>query len=130
MFFSTGDTLFFPSVGRFNFMYAYCPGMLVNETVNATIASGLTPSNRDTPVDINDFHVAYAHTHERALRKTAKQMGVTPEVKLDEWKGCSMAKGIHMSIPSMMHSRKDKKLSRVFVDLGGKMFVGIAYIEQ
>ena len=120
VFFSTGDTLFFPSVGRLNFLYAYRPGMLVDETANATIAPGLTPSNLDTPVDINDFHVAHAHAHEGALRNTAKQMGVTLEGKLHECKCCSMAKGIRMSIPSKTHSREDMRLSRVLVDLGGK----------
>ena len=123
LFFSTGDTLFFPSVGRLNFLYAYRPGMLVDETANATTAPGLSPSNRDTPVDINDFRVAHAHVHEGALRKTAKQMGVTLEVKLHECKGCLLAEGIRMSIPSKTHCREDKRLSRVFVDLGGKKHV-------
>ena len=58
-------------------MYAYRPGMLVDETANATIAPELTSSNRDTPVDINDFHVAHAHVHKGALRMTAMQMSVT-----------------------------------------------------
>ena len=123
MSFSTSDTLFFPSVGRLNFLYAYRPGMLVDETTNATIAPELSPRNRDTPVDINDFHVAHAHAHEGALRKTAKKMGVTLEGKLHECNGCSMAKRIRMSIPSEMHCREDKRLSRVFVDLGGKKHV-------
>ena len=79
VFFSAGDTLFFPSVGGLNFLYVYRPGMLVDETANATIAPGLSPSKRDTPVDVNDFHVAHAHAHEGALRKTAKQIGVTLE---------------------------------------------------
>ena len=123
MFFSTGGTLFFPSIERLNFLYAYRPGILVDETANATIAPGRTPSNRDTPVEINDFHIAHAHAHEGALRKTAEQMGVTLEGKLHECKGCSMAKGIHMSVPSRTHSREDKRRSRVFVDLGGKKHV-------
>ena len=79
--------------------------MLVDETANATIAPGLSPSNRDTPVDINDFHVAHVHAYEGALRKTAKHMGVTLEGKLHECKGCSMAKGICMSILSKKHCR-------------------------
>ena len=117
--FSTGDTLLFPSVGRLNFLYAYRPGLLFDETANATIAPGLSLSNRDTPVGINDFHLAHAHAHGGALRKTAKQMGVTLEGKLYECKGFSLAKGIRMSIPSKTHCREDKRLSRVFVDLGG-----------
>ena len=123
VFFSTGDNLFFPSVGRLNFLYAYRPGMLFDETANATIAPRLSPSNRDTHVDINDFHVAHAHAHEGALRKTAKQMGVTLEGKLHECKGCSLAKGIRMCIPSKTQCRKDRRLSRVFVDIGGKRHV-------
>ena len=78
MFFSTGDILLFPSVRQLNFLYAYRPDMLVDETANTTIiVTGPTPSNRDTPVDINAFHVAHVHTHEGALRKTTKQTGVT-----------------------------------------------------
>ena len=92
-------------------------------SANATIALGPTPSNRDTPVDINDFHVALAHAHEGALRKTAKRMGVTIEGKLHECKGCSMTKEIRMSTPSKTNSRQDKRLSRVFVDLGGNKHV-------
>ena len=101
-------------------MYAYRPGMLNDETANATIAPGPTPSTRDAPVNINDFHVAHVHTHEGALRKTAKQMGVTLEGQLHERKGCSMAKGVRMSIPSKTDNRGDEGLSREFVDLGGK----------
>ena len=97
--------------------------MLVDETANATIAPGLSSSNRNTPVDINDFHVAHAHAHDGALRKTTKQMGVTLEGKLHECKGCSSAKGNRMSIPSKTHCREDKILSRVFVDLGGNKYV-------
>ena len=123
VFFSTGDTLFFPSVGRLNFLYAYRPGMLVDETANANIAPGLTPSNRDTPVDINDFHVAHAHAHGGALRKTDKQMDVTLKRKLHECTGCSMAKGICMSIPSKTNSREHKRQYRVFVGLGGNKHV-------
>ena len=50
-------------------------------------------------------------------------MGVTLEGKLHECKGCSMAKGIRMSIPSNTNSREDKRLSRVFVDLRGNKHV-------
>ena len=34
VFFSTGDILFFPSVGRLNFLYAHRPGMLVDRQCN------------------------------------------------------------------------------------------------
>ena len=112
-FFSTGDIIFSPSVGRLNILYAYRPGMLVDETDNAIIA----PGHRDTSIDINDFHVV--HAHEGALRKTAKQWGVTLEGKLHKCKGCSIAKGFLMSILSKTSSRGDKRLSRAFVNLGG-----------
>ena len=39
VFFSTGDTLFFSSVGRLNFLCAYHLGMLVDETAIATICA-------------------------------------------------------------------------------------------
>ena len=92
---------FCPSVGRLSFLYAYRPNALVDETTSATIAPGPMPNNRDTPTDINDFHVAHAHAHEGALRKNAKQMGVTFIGKIHECKCCSLAKGIRMSIPSI-----------------------------
>ena len=94
--FKTGETLFFPSVGRVNFLYAYRPGALNDENANALIAPGPGPSNRGTPVDINAFRAAQAHAHEGALRKTARQMGVTLKGGLHECKGCSMAKAIRV----------------------------------
>ena len=60
MFFTTAETLFPPSVGRLNFLYAYRPGMLFDETANAIIAPRPTPTNRNTIVNIHDFHVAHA----------------------------------------------------------------------
>ena len=79
---------------------------------------GLRPATVTPPIDINDFYVAHAHIHEGVLRKTANKMGATLERKLHECKGCSMAKGIRMSIPSKTHNSEDKRLSRMFVDLG------------
>ena len=73
-----------------------------------------TTNNRDTPNDINYFHVAHARAHEGALRKTAKQMGVTLVAKMKECKGWSLAKGIRISIPSKTSNRAVKRLFRVF----------------
>ena len=101
----TGETLFFPSVGRVNFLYAYRPGALDDENSNAVIAAGPEPNNRGTPIDINAFNAAHAHAHERALRKTAKQMGVTVMSELQECKVSSMAKGIRMPFPSKTYAR-------------------------
>ena len=112
--FQTGEIQFFPSVGKLNFLYANRPGALNGENANAAIAPAPEPSNRVTPVDINAFYAAHAHVHEGALRKTAKQMGVTLKGELHECKGCSMAK---------THGRAAKRLFRVFVDLGGKNHV-------
>ena len=54
--------IFPPSVGRSIFLYAYRPNELVDETANATIAPGPTPTEQADPVDIiNGFHVAHAH---------------------------------------------------------------------
>ncbi|CAM9345652.1 unnamed protein product [Ascophyllum nodosum] len=44
--FKTGETLFFPSVGRLNFLYAYRPVALNDENANAVIAPGPEPRNR------------------------------------------------------------------------------------
>ena len=70
-------------------MYAYRPGALNDDSANAIIAPGPEPSNLGTPVDINAFHAAHAHADEGALRKTAKQMGVTLKEELHECKGCA-----------------------------------------
>ena len=115
--FLTGEKLFFPSVGRLNLLYAYRPDALDDKNANAVIAPGPEPSNRGTPVGINAFHAAHAHAHERALRKTAKTMGVTRKGELYEWKDCSMTKGIRMSIPSKTHDREAERLFRVFMDI-------------
>ena len=72
---TTGVKLAFPSVGRLNFFYAYRPKALVDETTNATIAPGVTPTAQADPIKINGFRAAHAQAHEEALRKTAKQMG-------------------------------------------------------
>ena len=43
--FQTDETVFFPLVGRLNFLYAYRPGALNKENANAVIAPGPEPSN-------------------------------------------------------------------------------------
>ena len=49
-------------------------------------------SNKPT-IDINNYHCAAGHSHEVLLRKTAEQQGIVLEVKVLEYRGCSMAKG-------------------------------------
>ena len=94
------------------------PGALNDENPNAVIAPGPEPSNRGAPVDINAFHAAHAHAHEGALRKTAKQISATLKRELHECKGCSMAKGIRMPIPS-------KTYGRAVYALGGREYLGL-----
>ena len=89
--FKSGETLFSPSVGKLNFLYAYRPGALNDEIAKAVIASGSEPSNRGTTVDIN--------AREGALRKTAKETGVTLKGELHKCKGCSMATSIGCQFP-------------------------------
>lgn len=91
--------------------------MLVEETANATIVP------KDTHSNINDFHVANAHTHEGEPCKTAKQISATLVVEFHEGKGCSMTKGICMSIPSKRDNRADKGPPHVFLHPGGKKHV-------
>ena len=57
------------------------------------------------------------------LRKTAEQQGIVLEGKLQECTGCSMAKGLRKGIKQSTHTRADKKLGRVFVDLSGPKVV-------
>ena len=45
------------------------------------------------------------------------------EAKLLECRGCSMAKGRRNGIKQSAHTRADKKLGRVFVDLNGPTVV-------
>lgn len=72
MFFSTSETLFFPPVQRIKSLYAYRPDMFVDETANAAIAPGPTPSEGEMHTFIiKDFHVAIAYAHEGALLETA-----------------------------------------------------------
>ena len=60
------------------------------------------------------------NAHEIALRKTAKQMGVNMKGEMHECKGCLMAKSFRVSIPKKTENRSVKRLSRVFVNFGGK----------
>ena len=64
--FKTGETLFFPSVGRLNVLYAYRPGALIDENANALIAPDLSrvigvpqlasaPSMPLTPMPTREF---------------------------------------------------------------------------
>ena len=100
------ETLFFQSVGRLNFLYAYRPSELVDESANPVVMPGPKPNNLGTPVDINALRAAYAHAQEGALRKAATKMGVMLEIKLHGCNGCLLAKGID-SLEDTQPNRED-----------------------
>ena len=71
-----------------------------------TAASVLAPRNRPFTVgkpekvfDINHFHVSSGHQHERLLRQTAQQHGITLTGVLQPCGGCLEAKGIRSGTP-------------------------------
>ncbi|CAM9512874.1 unnamed protein product, partial [Laminaria digitata] len=71
-------------------------------------------------IDINDLHVAFAHSHEVTLRETARQLGVKVSGELVPCAGCPEARGRRMAVPWSTECRSTKPLQRVFVDLSGK----------
>ena len=85
--------------------------------VAAVIAPG-AEQTRQT-IDINDFHVSYAHGHALSLVETARQLGITLTGELFPCLGCSMAKWKRLPIPKTTSSRSTRPLQRVFVDLSG-----------
>ena len=87
----------------------------------AVLAPGQLPNKSAT--SINDFHCAAGHSHEVLLCKNAEQQEIVLEGELLECRGCSMAKVLRESIKQSTHTRADKKLGRVFVDLGGPKVV-------
>ena len=87
-----------------------------------TVLAALTPSNpeHETTMDVNEFHNTYAHSHERLLRTTAKRLGTESVGYMRACTGCSMSKAIRKGNSHETKRRSDKKLGRVFVDLGGR----------
>ena len=87
-----------------------------------SVLAALTPS--DPPlvkkIDVNDFHNIHGHASEGLLRVTAKRLGVELTGEMHACTGCSMAKAFRKGIAHETKSRSDKKLGRVFVDLGGR----------
>ena len=87
----------------------------------AVLAPGKLPNK--PVVNINDYHCTAGYSHEALFCKTAKQQGVALQGKLLECKGCSMAKGLRRGIKQSTHTRAEKKLGKVFVDLSGPKVV-------
>ena len=94
---------------------------LGDDSVGSVLAA-LTPSNpkHEKKMDVNEFHNIYAHSHEGLLRTTAKRLGTELIGDMHACTGCSMSKAIRKGIAHETKRRSDKKLGRVFVDLGGR----------
>ena len=73
--------------------------------------------------DINIFHCTYGHIHEVLLKEMAEQQETNLSGELHECRGCSTVKGLRNPFARSTHTRADKKLQRVPVDLSGKMIV-------
>ena len=69
-------------------------------------------------MDVNEFHNIHAHSHEGLLRTTAKRLGIELVGGVHACTGCSMSKAITKGTSHETKRRSDKKLGRVFVDLG------------
>ena len=120
-----GNTVHFPLIGKLCRQYGYRPeakGRVV-DTACAVIDPGQAKATT-TLTDINTFHCTYGHTHEVLLNKTAEQQGVNLSGELhEECRGCSMAEGLRKPITRLAHTRADRKLRQMFVDVSGKMTV-------
>ena len=119
-----GKTVHFPLIEKIYRQYRYrleAKGGVV-DTDCAVTAPGQAKASI-TPTDTNTFHCTYGHTHKVLLKKTAKQQGVNLNGEFHECRRCSMAKGLRKPIARSTHTRADKKLQCVFVDLCGKMIV-------
>ena len=110
-------SIVFPSTGNLYGLYGYRVDCSTRGDAFAVFAPGKPPNK--PVVNINHYHCAVENSHEALLRKTAEEQGVVLEGKLLECKGCSMVKGLRRGIKQSTHTRADKKLGRVFVDLSG-----------
>ena len=90
-----------------------------------TVLAALTPSNpkHKTTMDVNEFHNICAHLHEGLLRTIARRLGTELVGDMHACTECSMSKTIRKGISRETKRRSDKKLGRVFVDLGGRIDV-------
>ena len=117
-------TVHFPLIRNICRQYGYRPeakGRVVDVAFFANVPwQAKAPT---TPADVNTFNCNYGHTCEVLLKKTAEQQGVNLCGELHECRGCSIAKGLPKPIARSTHTRADKKLPRVFVDLSGQMTV-------
>ena len=91
-----------------------------------TAASILAPGKRsftvgkpEKVIDINHFHASSGHQHERLLRQTAQQHGVTLMGVLQPCGGCLEAKRIRAGTPRRTTSRAGRPMETVHIDLSG-----------
>ena len=84
------------------------------------MANAVLVPGKQQRIDINDLHVALAHSHAEILRETARQHGVEVVGELVPCAGCSEAKGRRMPVPRSTNSHSTIPFKRLFVDLSGK----------
>ena len=72
-----------------------------------------------------NFITFCGHASETLLRTTAKRLGIELTGEMHACTGCSMSKAFRNGIARETKSRSDKKLGRVFVDLGGRKDVAM-----
>ena len=111
----------FPLSGTLYSLCGYRVDCSTRENACAVLAPGQLP--KKPAIDINDYHCAAGHSHEVLLRKTAEQQEIILEGKLLECSGYSMAKGLRKGISQSTHTRANKKLGRIAVDLSGPKVV-------
>ena len=110
-----------PLSGTLYSLYGYRVDCSSRENACVVLAPGQLPNK--PAIDIDDYNCAAGHSHEVLLRKTAEKQGIVLEGNPLECRGCSMAKGHHKGIKQPTHTRADKKLGRVVVDLSGPKVV-------
>ena len=98
------------------------PAYRVGENYVGSVLDALTPSNPPlaTKMDVNEFHNIYGHASESLLCATAKRLCIELTGEMHACTGCSVAKAYRKGIAHETNCRSDKKLFRVFVDLGGR----------
>ena len=98
------------------------PAYRVGENCVGSVSGALAPSNPPlaTKMDVSEFNIIYGHASETLLRTTVKRLGIELTGEMHACTGCSMSKAFRKGIARETKSRSDKKLGRVFVDLGGR----------
>ncbi|CAB1112185.1 unnamed protein product [Ectocarpus sp. CCAP 1310/34] len=136
-----GGEVWFPRTGKLLTQRGY----QIKPTLHTACAALIVPGDAKAanPTEPNEYHLAHGHDHETLLRITAEQQGVQltdgpllPCLGCSVFKGqgvqltdgpllpclgCSVFKGQVKPVQKSTSTRADKKLFRVYLDLGGKM---------